>query len=144
MKTKEGWKAVPFLHPHGQGQPGGSRAGGSLRGGTSLTPREDVLVRAPGSCLLPSHPRLPPAQALPAAAKLGPQTMRRISGQGCGMAGRLFISRERLNNGATAASVGLRLTSCGTLESLEARPRKRAEGEIREPKGAEPAASSTG
>lgn len=57
--------------------------------------------------LLPAPPLLHTG-SFTAAGDPGPKTMWRISGQGCGMEGILFISREGLNNGATATSMGLR------------------------------------
>ena len=56
----------------------------------------------------------------------------------------LFIGRQGLNNGTTAAQWVCGWTSCGTLENVRARPRKRQrrkEG-VRQPKGVQPAASS--
>lgn len=64
------------------------------------------------------------------------------------MDGVLFISTEEgLNNGATAAWVGLWLTSWGTLESLKDRApphpkRQRRKEGISRPEGVRPAASS--
>lgn len=70
-----------------------------------------MMVRSLARCHVllwaPDCVPLPHADSFPAAGDLGSKTMWRISGQGCGMDRILFLSREGLNNGATAASVGL-------------------------------------
>ena len=96
-------QAQPGLRGEGgQGQCWGGGVGGHTAMGESPA-RCNVRQRAP-ACAPPPPPRFP---AQTAAGDLGPQTMWRISGQGCGMDRILFISREGPNNGATAASVGL-------------------------------------
>ena len=120
------------------------------RDGCENHPKEDELGLlgrgARGSSLPPTPPHPACTDSLSAAGDPGPQTMWRISGRGCGMDGILFISTEGgAEQWSHAASVGLRPTSYGTLESLKARPprkrRRRKEG-VSWPEGMGPAASS--
>ena len=147
QRTRGGQEAAPPWCPPGPSPAGPARGGwagavlGRGRGGTHRDGGEPGSLQraAAGSCLRPPHF---PAQT--AAGDLGPQTMWRISGQGCGMDRILFISREGLNNGATAASVGLWPDLLGDSGKPQSRPRKRRhrkEG-IRRLKGMKPAASS--
>ena len=96
-------------------------------------------VVRPGPAPRPHHR----TDSLSVAGGLGPRTTWRISGQGCGMDGTPLVSREGRNNGVTAA-LGPWKGTCGTLESLKARARRRQrrkEGPG-QPEGVGPAASS--